>query len=71
VEGTKSKKSILDVAIRVLYQFMLTVGVLIVVVAIYLIKGGTLAAIFMIIPGLLTLGGGIVLRQISGVSKFA
>lgn len=67
----KASKSVLDVAIRMLYQFMLLAGILIVGYAIYLIRGGALEAIFIIIPGILTLGGGIVLRQISAANRFA
>lgn len=68
---TENSKSTLDVAIRILYQFMLLAGILIVSTAIYLIMGGTLEAIFIVIPGLLTLGGGFVLRNISSASRLA
>ena len=71
MEVTNNKKSSLEIAIRILYQFMLTAGILIVAFAFYLIHGGTVEAIIMIIPGLLALGGGLVLRKISSVNKFA
>lgn len=67
----KASKSVLDVAIQILYQFMLVAGLFIVGYAIYQIVGGALEAIFIIIPGILTLGGGIVLRKISGINRLA
>jgi len=71
VENIKSSRSLLEVAISVLYQFMLAAGILIVAFASYLIMGGTIEAIFMMLPGLLTLGGGFVLRKISSANRLA
>lgn len=71
VENSRSRKSFLDVAICGLYQFMLLAGLSIVSYAAYQIMGGTIQAIFMIFPGLLSLGGGLVLRKISLVNRFA
>lgn len=72
MKDTKStKRSFLDVAIRVLYQFMLAAGTLFVVSAIYLIASGTTEAVLMFLPGIITFGGGLVMRQISRVSKLA
>jgi hypothetical protein len=67
----KDRKSVLDTAIRVLYQFMLAAGTLFVIFATYLIAGGTTEAILMILPGLMTLGGGLVLRKIARTNHYA
>ena len=71
MENTKTNKSFLEFAIQVLYQFMLAAGTLIVIFAIYLMSGGTTEAVLMILPGVITLGGGIVLRKVSRVNKLA
>jgi len=71
MNDTESTKSLWDLPIRILYQLMLAAGSLFLVYAVYLIAGGTTEAILMFLPGLFTLGGGIVLRKIFSYNRFA
>jgi len=69
--STKRAKTSLDTPIRILYQCLLLAGCLLLISAVFLILRGTIEAILMALPGLLSLGSGIVFRSISKDKRFA
>lgn len=63
MKDAKNKKSIFYIATVVLYQVMLAAGVVFVSFAVYRMVGGTIEAIVMFLPGIVTLVGGLIIRN--------
>jgi hypothetical protein len=63
MNDTLDKKSIFYMTTFIWYQTMLAAGVIFVTFALYRIAGGTFEAVLMLLPGIISLVGGMVIRN--------